>query len=110
MPAGPNPLSSTPRTYKNNGITVIGPANNIINNTIIDGTCITGRELKDLNRARAYTADVAARYADFFFFFPFVSLRFFFFFFSFEDVLTFLFEKIIFHLSQHSFQLWCHTV
>ena len=31
MPVGPRPLNSTPRTYKNNGITVIGPANNINN-------------------------------------------------------------------------------
>ena len=35
MPVGPNPHSSTPRTYRNNGITVIGPAN--INKSIIGG-------------------------------------------------------------------------
>ena len=27
MPVGPSPISSTPLTYKNKGITVIGPAN-----------------------------------------------------------------------------------
>ena len=27
MPVGPKPINSTPLTYKNNGITVIGPAN-----------------------------------------------------------------------------------
>ena len=26
MPVGPKPINSTPLTYKNNGITVIGPA------------------------------------------------------------------------------------
>ena len=27
MPVGPSPINSTPLTYKNKGITVIGPAN-----------------------------------------------------------------------------------
>ena len=35
MPVGPNPHNSTPRTYKNNGITVMGPAH--INKSIIGG-------------------------------------------------------------------------
>ena len=35
MPVGPNPHSSTPLTYKNSGITVIGPANS--NKSIIEG-------------------------------------------------------------------------
>ena len=35
IPAGPSPQSSTPLTYKNKGITVIGPAKNI--NNIIEG-------------------------------------------------------------------------
>ena len=35
MPVGPSPQSSTPRTYRKRGITVIGPAN--ISNNINDG-------------------------------------------------------------------------
>ena len=33
-------------------------------NTVVDGQTITGRELKDLNRARAYLRDLANRHAN----------------------------------------------
>ena len=44
------------------GRSVVLVINEIPDNTEIDGQCVTGRELKDLNRARSYLADLATRH------------------------------------------------
>lgn len=41
---------------------VLRICDNIADGTVIDGEAITGRQLKDLNRARSYLKDVAARH------------------------------------------------
>jgi len=48
--------------YITSGRKVVLVVNNIENEQLVDGKPVTGRELKDLNRGRAYLADVADRY------------------------------------------------
>jgi raw len=48
--------------YVVTGRKVLLVVNDIDDGTEIDGQAVTGRELKDLNRARAYLRDVASRY------------------------------------------------
>lgn len=48
--------------YITTGRKVVLVLQSIPDGTVIDGQTITGRELQDLNRARAYLGDIAARY------------------------------------------------
>ncbi len=47
--------------YATAGRHVVLVIKNILDGTVIDGQTVTGRELKDLNRARSYLQDIAAR-------------------------------------------------
>lgn len=50
--------------YACSGRQVVLVVENVPDGTVVEGQTITGRELKDLNRARSYLLDVAKRHPD----------------------------------------------